>query len=1598
MPSYLDFNTTSNFRDFLIGRTLQQPNGPQTFTSSSYTYQNLSDFPNVDPGDVETVRPQQLLQTQTSNIFKPQQYFIVDSINTIPRRANLSLYPYFTAERHNLIGIMSNSTYTTESELFKFAATYIRDDKNGPVQARISQNLQSTTNRLRVLDAINGNTSTALNLLTGRESVLESNYQITVQKTIPGKAIDFLKTVSGVELPFSTIPGDYLSNPSNPINFRPEASTEVGRLLQDTTGALGSLLGIPRRPKRDRKPSDLFIEYMGDGQKRQLFNLLSYSKYAPNYTTTARSQNTSKIFNFVDNVGQGVKNILGIEAPNGVAYIGDDRGDDVRYAMNDFNDRPVRGTFYLSLMFDETQARLFQKTKNIGESGKISGNLTWISKNSKNKLGENNSSYNDQRSKLEESLSTKYGFREDSILGVTQEMLDSMPSNGGEARSHISNVIDQTSRVFGEGDLRISRGSAVKYVDKFSGEESGVEYCRVWTKDRPYFTMDDTMKRTSNIRKFDDSVLGGDSRVWNINIAPMSNGNKSFDGSTNIVDNYGFGGGYYAKKYMFSIENLAWKTSNKEGFTVQDLPYCERGSNGGRVMWFPPYDLKFSEQNNAKWEENVFLGRPEPIYTYQNTTRSGSISFKVIVDHPSVLNLLVREHFKNMSDEEADNYIHSFFAGCEDVDLYSLVRKYTTLDGNDLDLITRYLNNGVTQQMITSYKPVIDNVTQKKENTSTQNPVTTNNGDSKESISVSLKFINDKPSNNSSFRSDLPYSKYYDGFTSNFKTSSVNTLTSTLTNLIKQYITNPNTVTVKNDIAVLYGNSQQPITTSTSGDTVNKTVTELNSVYSELDNDYNVYVDKLNKIKTDLESNIVRSITVNVNSSTSAIADLSYNMRLSYRRTFSIVWDVLNRLSKVTIDETFLNKLNWTGFSDVDTQQGSNVTKKLSLKDLGYDTDGTIEFRTIQNGENSKVDGKDDCSSNFEFKSKDNAKNLNLHAPISVKCRKSNVDISYVKKSQQPTDTVVNEDPVVTPTTRLVEVQTPITVKPKKPPIDVMKRIIMKTLSECYYFKKLEESSPVQFSSLKEKLKYFHPAFHSMTPEGLNARLTFLQQCLRPGDTIPIKGISDDVDLTARNTSFGPPPVCVIRIGDFYNSKVIINDINISYDDSPWDLNPEGIGVQPMIANVTLQVKFIGGHGLSKPIERLQNALSSNFYANTEMYDERSISTNEKIGGKKSDDYTKEFLESLNKQQEKQVKPSPSTNDNGKPVEGYIGTLNESTSTLSYTTLISDTYTKIDSYFKSYTKSINDINKKYGQHITNLVFSPNYRTINQFDVYESANGTQTTTINLFGVYPNGKDYENYVRGLKSVLLKNIEFDISSVSNEVFNFNIVPAKIPNSDNILKPYLLTKIGELVDEIGNIKVNDLEEIRNNITQNLDKLNYMVYYVDHDATINKDKYSKATLSGYTSTDFYSKYSNTVNNITQNDLIVTNKISNIINFNQIFSITKQQAIEIILNLLSSDEKYKNEIIALYQRDLLNFRPNFEQKEIKKSLDKKLVKGSEVVFKLKKTPVFDGKEVAYKYISITDITDQTEIDTLKKLRSQNVDPTGNKLNYYKKPK
>ena len=50
-------------------------------------------------------------------------------------------------------------------------------------------------------------------------------------------------------------------------------------------------------------------------------------------------------------------------------------------------------------------------------------------------------------------------------------------------------------------------------------------------------------------------------------------------------------------------------------------------------MYFPPYIKSYRHDASANWTSHEFLGRPEPVYTYNNGNRSGSISLIVLTDY-----------------------------------------------------------------------------------------------------------------------------------------------------------------------------------------------------------------------------------------------------------------------------------------------------------------------------------------------------------------------------------------------------------------------------------------------------------------------------------------------------------------------------------------------------------------------------------------------------------------------------------------------------------------------------------------------------------------------------------------------------------------------------------------------------------------------------------------------------------------------------------------------------------------------------------------------------------------------------------------------------
>ena len=97
-----------------------------------------------------------------------------------------------------------------------------------------------------------------------------------------------------------------------------------------------------------------------------------------------------------------------------------------------------------------------------------------------------------------------------------------------------------------------------------------------------------------------------------------------------------------------------------------------------------PVDLSFSDSSTANWNQTSFLGRPEPIHTYKNTTRTGTISWKIVVDHPAMMNTIIRKQLDKFSPEQVDSIMDSFFAGCVKYDLYDLAAKFNTIPVNQL--------------------------------------------------------------------------------------------------------------------------------------------------------------------------------------------------------------------------------------------------------------------------------------------------------------------------------------------------------------------------------------------------------------------------------------------------------------------------------------------------------------------------------------------------------------------------------------------------------------------------------------------------------------------------------------------------------------------------------------------------------------------------------------------------------------------------------------------------------------------------------------------------------------------------------------------------
>lgn len=797
-------------------------------------------------------------------------------------------------------------------------------------------------------------------------------------------------------------------------------------------------------------------------------------------------------------------------------------------------------------------------------------------------------------------------------------------------------------------------------------------YCRVWTSHYQYSKMSDLIRpfmtkygmftslyelqrQYGMLRPYySNARLRDYSAIERGGIVRYSPDKELMFGNGWATENHGD-----IRNYMFSIENLAWKDAGD--YYRSYLSKEQKGPFGGRIMWFPPYNLKFNDTSSSNWNPTQILGRIEPIYTFAgSTTRTGSLSFSILVDHPSVINLF-KEKKLNILEKDVEDALLRFFAGCDD--------------------LSDYLPSNLTQEWMhysawteTSYKTI-----KKTEEVVGEEDTTGGNEgephEETEKIKKRCVFYAFYPNNVSGYQDvnqksgndakksgakDFFERKWYIPRQSGYEMKPAER--GSMGGIPRQPYGRPKCKTYKNGVPssgdkwpdiVSYDFTSmngQPV----SGDSLCDSVEEIwcqvwNTKFDRKDfglnsSDMARAIMLINAGNSDSEEPADKDIMSKYGSlakdvvSKFGLTGDDFKDCIIYSLEDMKTLDLKSVLSDVAgeeIDETDVVKTIEVNVAygsasqhgeQVKTASGGSMNTALGKRRA----EALVSYIAAKGiiDDDELTDGLNQINKDTSIKQVSTQGAGNDPSNVIAKVgRAAMVFVDFEVPSSKKEDGENNPIPGAEYTTgytvETVE-QVPETVDKIKY-FDWSEEVDTVAFdNEFLYFDRIKnEEDNIIYKNIKDKIKFFDPAFHSITPEGFNARLTFLHQCLRCG---PTKAASDssNTDIVnsttgsnssvssygAGNLAFGRPPVCVLRIGDFFFSKVLITNLNIEFDKGYWDMNPEGIGLQPMIANITLGITFIGGQDITGPIAQLQNAVSSNYYANASIYD-KSANTND---------------------------------------------------------------------------------------------------------------------------------------------------------------------------------------------------------------------------------------------------------------------------------------------------------------------------------------------------------------------------------------------------
>ncbi len=824
------------------------------------------------------------------------------------------------------------------------------------------------------------------------------------------------------------------------------------------------------------------------------------------------------------------------------------------------------------------------------------------------------------------------------LLDKTNKLFRSHKINSLSARFHTSKEynekyknesFDSAKSSFGNSKGRnlLKLGAA---SSNFTTNNYSNPYCRVWTYHHQYdrltrlirpfvteengietsYSLNDLQKLNENFRarNIENNTDGWDylseKTVLNkdngfINIAPSNSGNVSI------------------KQCMFSLENLAWKdVPNMAKYLSEE----QRGPFGGRIMWFPPYGLTFNESVNVEWNNNTFIGRGEKIYTYSNTDRRATLNFTLLIDYPAIIN-----EIRNMKGKDPDDNIEMdtlrFFAGCGplDNDKKSGATITSTEENKSVENSTEP-EQEINEEKVEKLKFYVFFPNNYSGNYNEGKVMTESEWREKGSADSWAAYLlygnnTETPSEEEKY---VGYEMGNGEGISDKTTNGITTAVDPTTNLSKNWTVFPDYTGSDKEQRIYHykvdfdlrqklryiGNDGEPNNYYDSADYgLNINIKNVCNYYPDATCSFAEFIAAmfLNRHRKNGEYNYDEYYSDTTDTNLRYLIEkISKSYSIEESEAFEVVSEIEEKIAKGVADISVIG-----GATEQD-KINQNLLAHRRCRALGsyiknvLSYEGNIDFSQIE----------DTC----ELLDKTTINSQSAKAQ-----RYASIEITFGKANKAAAGDIAQSNGIVdTQNSGNVSNDSESTTAETQEKHSVVGNSNTRYESEADYFDKLKITDPLIFKKITDKFRYFNPAYHSISPEGFNARLTFLHQCTRQGHTV---GVDTGNAKTGGNLSFGRMPVCVLRIGDFLYSKVLIESMSISYDSGnggmQWDLNPEGSGVQPMYANISLSLILLGGQTLDGPADRLQNANTFNYYANTGVYDDRadriSVDSNGKL-------------------------------------------------------------------------------------------------------------------------------------------------------------------------------------------------------------------------------------------------------------------------------------------------------------------------------------------------------------------------------------------------